>query len=348
MVAAAVLMWVSVLVLPAMAEDKKEAVEHEAGFYYTVKKGDTLWDLSKRFDDSPWIWPELWKENDQIPNPHLIYPGERIRIYHRDWIDRVARQKPVEVEKTTQAPSAQAPSPVVVDTAPTPQPEYVFARIDSVGFVRKTATRSLGTIFKARQDKAIFGQGDVVYIRQEAGGGLIIGSKYTVYRTLDPLKDPESKKIYGIQHLLLGIIRITDLEPRYAIGVIERSFRALHIGDNLIPYEPRSPNITLVPAVPGLKGKLIASEDQNALIGEYMTAFIDKGSDEGVTVGQEYLLYYQESDKVNAQDKDPILLAPINFGTVLVLHTEPENATVLITSSKDSIAPGTKFRAPGQ
>ena len=28
------------------AQEATETVEHEAGFYYTVKKGDTLWDLS--------------------------------------------------------------------------------------------------------------------------------------------------------------------------------------------------------------------------------------------------------------------------------------------------------------
>ena len=72
------------------AQENKKIVEHEAGFYYTVQKGDTLWDLSDRFFDSSWLWPDLWSENSQISNPHWIYPGERIRIFHQKGTESLA------------------------------------------------------------------------------------------------------------------------------------------------------------------------------------------------------------------------------------------------------------------
>ena len=44
---------------------------------HVVVRGDTLWDISGKFLEHAWCWPQVWGLNrDEISNPHWIYPGQ--------------------------------------------------------------------------------------------------------------------------------------------------------------------------------------------------------------------------------------------------------------------------------
>ena len=60
----------------AHANNPPPTIKADAPNRYIVKKGDTLWDISGRYLDSPWRWKEIWATNKQIKNPNLIYPDD--------------------------------------------------------------------------------------------------------------------------------------------------------------------------------------------------------------------------------------------------------------------------------
>ena len=60
---------------------------------YTVVKGDSLWDISAHFLNTPWLWPRLWQANSQVENPHLIYPGDVLTLIWVDGEPQLTRKK---------------------------------------------------------------------------------------------------------------------------------------------------------------------------------------------------------------------------------------------------------------
>jgi hypothetical protein len=301
-------------------------IETETGVYYIVQPGDTLWDLSQRFSDSPWLWPDLWTENQEIPNPHLIYPGDRIKLYRRS--DRDTLTAPA----TEAVPAAQL---------------FTFANMDAVGFIRKTALAPSGMVIDVDPPKNMISEHDVVYILPQQGHAFAAGEKYTIYRTLKPIRDNQTKDTIGIQHFLLGVAEVTEVGADVVIATIIKSFRPIQAQDMVTPYLQRPVTFPLRESVPGLTAKMIASEDHHKMVASDMTAFIDKGEVDGIEVGQRYTVYDQRTSRIiDGRANKVIQLPRTDIGSLLVLHTEETTATVLITRSRQDIAPWTPVCTP--
>ena len=67
-------------VAPAVSV-KKENKPGSTYDLYMVKRGDCLWNISKKVYDTPWDWPLIFRENsDMIENPNLIYIDQQLHI----------------------------------------------------------------------------------------------------------------------------------------------------------------------------------------------------------------------------------------------------------------------------
>jgi hypothetical protein len=329
---------VMMMLAPAFAQEDQKEVNFEAGFYYTVKKGDTLWDISQHFNDSPWQWPDLWRENDQLPNPHWIYPGERIRLFRKK--DKQRYQEP-----PTVTPQAQVSTPE--PATPIPEVGFHYGPMDRVGFIRQPPVQPLGVLFKVLLDKQMISTQDQVYIRYPDSGSVVPfspGQRLTVYRTLSPYESHSAQETIGTQHYLLGIIELTAVKPEYAIAKVIKSHRNIKVGDLLMAYQPQSSELLVTESTPGILGQIIVSEEHNKLIGDRMVAFIDKGEDDNIRPGQIYTISYQETE--SPPSGASFTLDPIDIGSLVVLRTEKSTATVFITQASDAIVPGQMIRTP--
>jgi hypothetical protein len=319
------------LTLPVclLAQDDAYLVETQTGFFYTVQQGDTLWDLSQHFNNSPWLWTDLWSQNQQIPNPHFIYPGQKIRLFLRkDW------------ESSAQKESSD-------DKFMLHQPVfYHYSPIESIGFIRKDPLAPDASILKVKDDKEMISAGDMIFIKHLKINSFKPGDQYVSYQVLSPIIHPETKKNIGSQYLLTGVIEITRSEPQFSVAEVIRSYRTMRVGDFLMPYHERSPNIPITESRNGLFGNIIASERLMRLFGDDTVVFIDKGELDGVKPGQLYPIFRQDKVVVDHLTKERIQLSPLVLGTLIVLHTEPTTSTVLVSQPNHEIPIGAKFGTP--
>lgn len=311
----------------AFSSSNDGIIQTETGFYYTVQKGDTLWDLSQKFMDSPWTWPGLWYENSEIPNPHWIYPGQKIRLYLK--------------QNISEMPAEQQPEILLEEQE---RPYYFFSRINSIGFIKKQPVKPSGTLLNEKNNRIMIGTGDLVYLKAEPEENAFdIGDRFTVYRTLPSVKN---KKQIGTRYYITGVAEVVKKEQDYVKARILKSFRSITPGDKLMPYVPKSEKIYLTPPTENISGEIIVAEEKEEAVGDGNVVYINKGEDDGVLKGQSYTIFSDPEQYGKKTKKNQVEFKSFEIGILLILHTEKTTSTALVIKSDTDIHPGFKFATP--
>jgi len=245
---AMILMFSFCFVLQGLTQETKEPEGT-----YTIKKGDTLWDISSKFLKDPFLWPKLWERNPYISNPHLIFPGNPIRLSAEEPVKKeepkkVVEEKPQEVVKEVkeaEVKKAEFPPPpvekkeeVVVEKKPgkvEEKPLY-FPEVRDAGFLSDVPYRGIGIILEGKEGKNLMSAGDVVYLAFRTSEPILIGNKYTVLRPSREIKHPVTARKIGRKYNVMGNLQIIDYQGNFFTAKIIESFFPIEVGDLIQPY----------------------------------------------------------------------------------------------------------------
>ncbi|MFQ5458395.1 MAG: LysM peptidoglycan-binding domain-containing protein [Myxococcota bacterium] len=241
------------------------AVAQSGGEVYTVKKGDTLWDISAEKLGEATRWPEIWNQNRQIKDPHWIYPGDQIRF-------------------AGQAPSVATGAASAVETAPGPQ-TVRYTRAHSAGFVAKGDFDRAGKITASYNEQEILYEGLQVFIDRGADDGVRVGDWFLVFRPGEPVNHPKSKEAVGIRVIEAGHLKVVQVGAKSARARIMRSFSEIERGNRVTPFKPFPEEFTVHPAPDDVSGTVLAEQDSRIEAGREDLIYTDVGRKHGVDVG---------------------------------------------------------------
>jgi hypothetical protein len=246
----AVLMLSFCFALSPLAQEKKEAEG-----VYTIKKGDTLWDISTQFLKDPFLWPKLWQRNPYITNPHWIYPGNPIRLSPIEELKKeepkeepkkeVVEEKPKEVPKEVpkeievkqvEPPPVETKPEVVAEKKPVEEKPLVFPEIRSAGFISDIEYQGIGIILDNREGKNLMAEGDIIYLAFKTSEPILIGNKYTVFRASEIIRHPVTEKKIAKKYNITGNIQIIDQYGNFFTAKVIEAFDAIQKGDMIRPY----------------------------------------------------------------------------------------------------------------
>jgi hypothetical protein len=302
---------------------------------HTVQKGDTLWDLSARYYRNAWGWPKMWSYNPQITNPHWIYPGDVIRVVPPGGALPAAAPKE----------ASKLPTSRIIGRAR--GTNGVFLRQN--GFVEPGELAQAGKIVGSKEEKLMLGTLDEAYVQFKKEHPFQVGERYTIYRPTEAVHHPLTGKYLGHMVEIFGegeVRAVTDakiarvalvdslnpIERGFLVGPLKREFKVVQ------PVGNQSDMQALVVATL-LPHELLGAED---------LVFIDRGKDDGVEIGNRFIVTRRGDGYeplLSSGPMDDHRFPRETIGQILVVDLRDHIATGLMTHSTVEARVGDRVEA---
>jgi hypothetical protein len=334
-------------------EETRGAILPTAPMRYTVKRGDTLWGIASMYLKDPWLWPEVWVINPQIPNPHLIYPGDTLALaYGAD-----GRPSVRVIEAGTVRLDPRLRSTPFDNAIPTITYASIAAFLSRPTVMTSEEIRNAPYVLAFRDLHQVAGSGSEVYVSNLDNA--TENSRYAVMHVATKLVDPDDGKVVGYE----GIYTATALVQRPgkpAKALLIDPARETLSGDRLVSADNDTPVMfTLRAPSSQVRGRILDVVAGADLIGSYDVVVINRGQRDGIAPGN-ILAIDQAGDKVadiyrggrqidEGVDRSfapKVQLPSERTGTMLVFKVFDRVSYALIVGAADAIHVGDYIRSP--
>jgi LysM repeat protein len=333
-------------------QDTSDMLKPTAPMQYTVKRGDTLWGIASMYLKDPWLWPEVWVINPQVPNPHLIYPGDKLALAY----GANGRPQVMLAEAGAVRMDPRLRSEPLNEAIPTIPYSSIAAFLSRPTVMTSDDIKHAPYVVAFRGMHQVAGSGIEVYVNNLSAPE---NSRFAVMHVGGPLRDPDDGKVVGYE----GIYAATALvqhpgEPAKAV-LIDPARETLQ-GDRLLSAESNETPLTFTPRAPAsdVKGRIIDVVGGTDLVGQFEVVVINRGKQHGIqpgnvlaidaagdTVRDLYSNGRQIGDSVTVFAKKIKLPAERN-GTLLVFKVYDRVSYALIVGASDTIHVGDFIRNP--
>jgi hypothetical protein len=322
---------------------------------YVVVKGDTLWDISGRFLQKPWRWPEIWQLNrDQISNPHLIYPGDVVYLDTSSGSPRLRLGKPVggsgaatSLARTDERVERASPSVRSEPIAPAPVPTINAQAIEpflSRPLIVDQAELAAHPRIVATQDGRVYlSRGELAYVRGVKDDAV---TDWHIYRSARPILDPDTRKPIAWEAEFLGTAKLVSAGDPATFRVVATT-EEVGPGDRLMPAD-RSVVLSYAPRPPAseVKGRIVSVYRGVAQAARNSVVAVNVGAANGLEVG--HVLEIRQHGRVvpDRETREMIQLPAEPIGHLLVFRTFDKIAYGLIMKSSRDVGIGDDVSNP--
>ena len=329
------------------------AINPTAPKNYVVKRGDTLWGIAATFLKDPWLWPEVWVINPQIPNPHLIYPGDTLALAYG------ANGQPYVT--VSQAGAVRLDPRLRSTPFENAVPAISYAMI--APFLSKPTVLTEEEIRKApyivafRDQHQVAGSGNEVYVKKLPANE---NARYNVVHVSTELRDPDGGKLLGY----MGVYTATALVQRLgdpAKALLIDPARETLAGDRLLSTNNETPaNFQLRTPSTEVHGHIIAVVDGTDLVGTYHVVALNRGKNAGLEPGTLLAVYgggetvvdrYANGRAIGSSGAGFSFLPRVHLpdersGTVLVFKVYDHVSYALVVGATDIMYTGDAVQNP--